>query len=99
MGKFRFRILVLAMLMPGSVRSAVIPELADQLKDSIGWIEESMGAQTACGTEDAWYFRRFWLRLRPRATFALPGAKLNVVPEVELLLERDFPDGWTTYKP
>ena len=76
-----------------------VPELVNQLRQGVAWIQGAMDTENACTTEDAWYFRRFWLRLRPKAAITLPGVKLTLVPEVEMLLERDYPDGWGTYKP
>src|SRR3954470_7828659 len=74
-----------------------IPELVAQLRQGMSWIQGSMDTDTARQKEDSWYFRRFWLRLRPKATLVVPGVKITLVPEVELLLERDLPDGWGTY--
>ncbi len=47
-----------------------------------------------------YFFRRFWLRVRAKATFDLPGLfKLQIAPEAEMLWERPIPAGWTSYKP
>ena len=55
----------------------------------------------ASSQDDSMYFlRRFWLRVRAKAAFKIPGmVKIQVVPEVEVLWERPLPDGWTGYKP
>jgi hypothetical protein len=79
--------------------AGAIPELVDQLRQGMDWAQGAMDTGEACTVEDAWYFRRFWLRLRPKATISIPGVKLTLVPEVEVLLERDLPDGWVAYKP
>lgn len=48
---------------------------------------------------DGYFFRRFWLRIRPRAEFVVPGlAGLSVIPEVELLWEKPVPQNWEIYK-
>lgn len=57
--------------------------------------EEDGGA----GDNDSWYFRRFTLRVRPYVTFTAGIAKLNVIPDIELLWERPLPDGWEPFKP
>jgi hypothetical protein len=99
MKRIGFLVVLASFLAPLEGRTHVIPELVAQLRDGLSWIDSSMPTENACEKEDAWFFRRFWLRLRPKATFELPGLKLTLVPEVELLLERDYPDGWGTYKP
>ncbi len=49
---------------------------------------------------DDFFLRRFWLRLRPRAGLKVPGfATFEVVPEVEMLWEKETPDGWEIYRP
>jgi hypothetical protein len=98
-GKAGFWIATVALLAPLPGESAVVPELAEQVKSGLAWIESSMDTESACTTQDEWYFRRVWLRLRPRAVFQLPALKLSLIPEVEILLERDYPDGWSAYKP
>ena len=50
--------------------------------------------------EEQWWYRRFWLRVRPKFAFSVPGfAKLEIMPETELLWERALPDGWVVFKP
>lgn len=49
--------------------------------------------------ESTFFLKRFWLRIRPRAVFTLPGlVSIQVIPEVEMLWERATPAGWTGYK-
>ncbi len=49
---------------------------------------------------EAYFFRRFWLRLRPKVGLKVPGfATFEVIPEVEMLWEKEAPEGWETYKP
>lgn len=49
--------------------------------------------------DEAFFFRRFWFRLRARVERDIPGlAGFSVVPEIELLWEKQVPDGWETYK-
>src|SRR4051812_8074167 len=92
-------VLATSALFSSPAHAGSIPELVNTLRQGMEWIEVSMDGEGACKADDAWYLRRFWLRLRPKATFTLPGLKVTLVPEVELLLERDYPDGWVTYKP
>ena len=85
-------------------------EILQFLKNEIKNFEQQLAATDAAvcsadedltrATEDSWYFRRFWLRVRPKFSFGVPGlTALEIVPELELLWQRDLPDGWKTYKP
>lgn len=51
-------------------------------------------------TGEDYMFRRFWFRLRGKVGLKAPGlAGLEVIPEVEMLWEKEVPDGWAIYKP
>ena len=53
----------------------------------------------AASDDDMFFLRRFWLRVRPKAIFSLPGlVKIQIVPELEMLWERPLPEGYTGYK-
>jgi hypothetical protein len=88
-----------------TARGAELPELRSHLTEMIDATEGAVNrceSSTAPDSEsgEAWYYRRFWLRFRPRVAFAIPGfAKLEIVPEFEMLWARDLPTGWEVYKP
>lgn len=49
--------------------------------------------------DDAYFFRRFWLRLRPRVERDVPWlAGFSVIAELEMLFEKPAPEGWEMYK-
>lgn len=49
--------------------------------------------------DDAYFFRRFWLRLRPRVERDIPWlAGFSVIPDLEMLFEKPAPEGWDMYK-
>ncbi len=77
--------------------------LSGYLKQEIAALDEAIAscpAEAQAQGEDGWWFRRFWLRARGKIGFTAGDAiKVEIVPEVELLWERPYPDGWTTYKP
>lgn len=51
------------------------------------------------GDDDMFFLRRFWLRVRPKAIFSLPGlVKIQIIPELEMLWERPLPEGYTGFK-
>jgi len=89
--------------------AARIPDLTRYLRDEIATLDaavedadrESDGSPRAeTANEEAWYFRNFWIRLRTPVAFEIPGiAKVQVIPETELLWERPNPSGWSSYKP
>ncbi len=50
--------------------------------------------------EDKFIFRRFWLRVRAKVGLTIPElAALDLIPEIEMLWEKEVPEGWETYKP
>src|SRR4029079_19121121 len=51
-------------------------------------------------TQQRWFLRNFWLRTRATVGYQVPALlKLEIVPELELLWQRDYPTDWGTYKP
>ncbi len=55
---------------------------------------------TAPTQNEDFILRRFWLRVRAKVGLTVPGfANFEVIPDVEMLWEREVPDGWETYKP
>ena len=88
----------------GSARASVLPELTQHLNEMLdaadGAVNSCELAESESSVGGEWYYRRFWLRFRPRVAVAIPGvAKLEIVPELETLWQRDLPEGWEPYKP
>lgn len=76
--------------------------LSEILESTTAAVENSgaEGGAPLSESDERWFCRRFTLRLRPKASFAIPGfAKLEIVPEVEMVWQRALPTGWETYKP
>lgn len=60
---------------------------------------ETNSSMSAANDEDGYFFKRFWLRIRARIERDIPGlAGFAVVPEIEILWEKQNPDGWEGYK-
>lgn len=58
------------------------------------------GAADAPEGNEAWTLQNFWLRMRPRGGFDMPGiGEALLIPELELLWQRDLPEGWELYTP
>lgn len=87
-------------------------ELQKYLQNKIGIIQQAIqqSADDAMTTEDclpqpcpplqAWFFRSFFLKLRPQVSIDIPAfADLKIMPEVELVFERTLAEGWKSYKP
>ena len=97
--------LVLTLSSHAKARSAV-PDMSVYLDQQLTLMESSAigkipnPAAPADDEADAPFFlRRFWLRVRPKAIFSLPGlVKIQIIPELEMLWERPLPEGWTGYK-
>ena len=108
MMKKTYGLLVAAMLAAsGSASSAPLEELSAQLRDEIVSSDEAVraclrdeGGAVDRSIEESWFYRRFWLRVRPKVAFSIPGfAKLEIIPETELLWEHALPSGWAVFKP
>lgn len=98
--------ILVSMLLILSIRSSWANEktLTQFVSEEVATMDLAFTQMTANenpGSEDdAFIFRRFWLRLRPRVGLHVPGfATFDVIPEVEMLWEKDLPDGWETYRP
>lgn len=82
-------------------------DFSDHLLEEMSVVEQALLSSELPGSlpleeesSEAFYFRRFWFRDRARAGFHVPGlAKLEIIPEIEMLWERDLPKGWTQYRP
>jgi hypothetical protein len=46
-----------------------------------------------------WYFRRMFLRIRPRVVLSAHIAKIGIVPDIELYFEHRDPEGYIPYQP
>ena len=108
-------LLVVISLMAPVAKAEPAPALVNSLRAQIGAVTRALAeseirfkdSPSVCElgsaplqAQEGWYFRSFWLRLRGDIGFEVPGfAKVTVVPETELLLQRELPDGWETYKP
>lgn len=54
---------------------------------------------TSTTDDEMYFFRRFWFRFRGRVERDIPGlAGFAIVPEIEMLWEKQLPEGWETYK-
>ncbi|MEO5968623.1 MAG: hypothetical protein ABIQ95_01745 [Bdellovibrionia bacterium] len=92
--------------------AAPIPELIRYLEDEIGIFDEAVAStarsdnenstplETLSEADDQLYFNAFWLRIRPRVGFSLPGlVKVEIMPEADILWQRTIPENWENFKP
>ena len=81
--------------------------LKDYISKEINTLDQAVNTSSSessvLGAEDeneGYFFRRFWLRLRPRVERDIPiFASFSVVPEIQLLWEKQTPQNWEIYKP
>jgi hypothetical protein len=98
---------LLALLSGTSAHAESNEDLTRYLRDEIAQMQESVdqctldrAVESSDDPSENWFYRRFWIRVRAKAAFQVPGlAKLEIVPETELLWERELPEGWAAYKP
>jgi hypothetical protein len=82
----------------GPEQAALATGFAGEIQDQA----EAMASGSAADSRAAhdWWFRRIWVRSRPKVGIEIPGiAKSRIVPELDLLWDRPMPSGWTGYKP
>ncbi len=80
--------------------------LSHYIEEEILTVDAALQRETSESTilsdsqsDEVYFFRRFWLRLRPRIERDIPGfAGLAVVPELEILFEKQTPEGWEIYR-
>ena len=49
---------------------------------------------------EALFYHDFFVRVQPRVGFEVPGlVDVQVIPEIEMIWQRSFPEGWDTYFP
>jgi hypothetical protein len=90
-----------------SAQAQPSPELTRYLDEQIQTVE--LAVDTSCtapetaaadASQEDWYLRNFWLRVRPQFGITVAGfTKFQIVPEIEMLVQRPFADGWKAYKP
>lgn len=69
------------------------------LDDAVQQVPSQPTVVSSEANDEGYFFRRFWLRLRPRVERDIPGlAGFSIIPEAELLWEKQTPEGWEIYK-
>jgi hypothetical protein len=89
-------------------RAEASPEFMRALDAQLSTLEESLPAEslssntanTSAGPEERWFFKSFFVRSKVQFGIEVPElSKLIVAPELEVVLQRNDPTGWTSYKP
>jgi len=98
----------LVLFTPPLARAAPIPELMQYLEEEMSTLDNAIASSEANSTpaelkgngEEQLYFMNFWLRIRPRIGFSVPGlVKVDIIPEAEILWQREIPGSWEVYNP
>ncbi len=97
------KIICLVFLVATTSAQAGVLSLTDfvtQEVDSMDYAFDELNRDVDGKPQEDYFFRRFWLRLRPKVGLTAAGfANLEIIPEIEMLWEKDTPDGWEIYKP
>jgi hypothetical protein len=90
-------------------RAQANPELTQFLVDQIGSVvtatenaceAQQAGSDAQADDSEIWQLHNFWLRIKPQFGFDVSGlTKFQIVPEIEILVTRPFPDGYKAFKP
>jgi len=79
-----------------------LPGLTNFLRTEISKGAKALanGQSSSVATGDEYYFRRWMIRLQALVGVEVPWiASFTIVPEVELIFDRPYPQGWSDYKP
>ena len=75
-------------------------ELTKFISESISGVNEAFAEKTFLEKSEGWYFHVFMLKLKGKFGMAVPWiASFTIVPEIELVFQKPFPEGMTTYHP
>lgn len=105
---FRYMSIIAILGYSLAAHAAPVAELERYLDQEIGRMDDAVASASSAelnGTDqsqntEAWFLRSFFLRVRGKAGFEIPGiAKIEIIPEAEMLWQRPLPDGWASYKP
>jgi hypothetical protein len=97
-----FILLCLMLVAPFRASAEDMPELTNYLKNEITSSSKAFQAPIAkaAGSQDELFFRRWFLRLQANFGISVPWiATFQIIPEVELVFQRAYPDGWQDYSP
>ena len=74
-----------------------IPDTAMTFGSSGGATESELGEDQE---DERMHFAFFYVRARPRVSFSLPGlVTVQIIPEIEMLWQRQNPSQWELYRP
>lgn len=96
-----FSMIVLPMLPMNLVRAGdSLPELTRYLKAELESASRSLDVAGEAVADEAYFLRRWMVRVQAPFGIKVPWvAKFQIVPEVELVWQRQYPEGWSEYKP
>jgi hypothetical protein len=86
--------------------TSFIESQIDAQSDAMAEVDLQTAAQLGATNEnqnervdDEWFFRRLWVRVQLPMGVEVPWLiKVKITPEVEMLWERPFEQGWTSYR-
>jgi len=82
-----------------SYLSTEISSVDEAVRNELSQVESEQ-LQRQHSKDESYFLRRFWLRIRPRVGIDIPGlADFEIIPETELLWEKQAPEGWEIYRP
>lgn len=92
--------LVLLAAISQAKSSNSLPELTQYLKSEVESAYTALDQAAPGDAEEAYFLRRWMVRVQAPFGIKVPWvAKFQIVPEVELVWQRSYPDGWSDYKP
>lgn len=77
-----------------------ITSMDDAVRNELGKTEAEQANQTTVpSVEESYFLRWFWQRVRPYVGISIPElATFQIIPEGELLWDKQAPEGWEIYR-
>jgi hypothetical protein len=91
------------MLASNAVQASMADRLADFISEEVWSMDNAFvryASSNPASVDEEFFLRRFWLRVRAKFGIEVPGlAEFDVIPEVEMLWEKQTPEGYEIYRP
>jgi hypothetical protein len=92
--------IAMILLLPIRASADALPGLTRYLKTEIANSSLALASPAPAMAGDEFFFRRWLVRLQATFGIEVPWiATFQIIPEVELVWQRSYPQGWSDYKP
>ncbi len=87
--RYLFAITLTVILLASHAEGKPVKELAEFTRTSVATMNEAVGEAVAYPDRTGWAFKRFLLRLTAKVGFDIEAVKLELLPELELVWQKE----------